>query len=589
MTANRDLRVWAAARGEDLAVDDRNTPEHIPVKTNKEGQGPGGEHPFLGGEGAIAKMEAHEGMRVALFASEETFPELVNPVQMAFDTQGRLWVAAWPTYPHWTPKQPMNDKLLIFEDDDGDGRADRCKTFSGDLHNPTGFEFWGNGVFVAMTPDILYLEDTDGDDKADVRRTVLHGIRSADTHHSANSFVLDPGGVLYFGEGTFHRTQIETPHGLVRNRDGCIWRFEPRTWKLERYVAYNFANPHGHAVDAWGQHFLHDGTGAVPFDATLFSGHLDFPHKHLRPPLLYDNRTRPCSGTTILSSRHFPEDLQGNLLVCNVIGFLGILQYRLAEKGASFAGTEVDPIVRSSDPNFRPSDVEVGPDGALYFTDWNNPLIGHMQHHLHDPSRDQRHGRVYRITYEGRPLATPSRIAGAPIEELLELLREPDDRVRFRTRIELSRHAKGEVVDAAKKWAAALDATDPNYEKYLLEALWIHQQHNVVDEKLLLRLLLSPNSRARAAAAQVLCRWRRRIPECAPSLRETRVRRALAGSPRDGSRRQFFPLGRGRRNRSELGRTRQRRLSRLHARRNLESARSVLEKRARRSWTSPGH
>ncbi len=86
-------------------------------------------------------MTVAKGMKVNLFASEEMFPEMINPVQMAFDTKGRLWVAAWPTYPHWKPKEPMNDKLLILEDTDGDGKADECKTFADDLHNPTGFEF----------------------------------------------------------------------------------------------------------------------------------------------------------------------------------------------------------------------------------------------------------------------------------------------------------------------------------------------------------------------------------------------------------------------------------------------------------------
>ena len=91
----------------------------------------------------------------------------------------------------------------------------------------------------------------------------------------------------------------------------------------------------------------------------------------------------------------------------NVIGFQGILQYKLSDKGASFAGTEEEYIVKSADPNFRPSDLKIGPDGALYFIDWHNPIIGHMQHHLRDPNRDHEHGRIYRVTYEGRPLLKP--------------------------------------------------------------------------------------------------------------------------------------------------------------------------------------
>ena len=334
------------------------------------------------------------GFRVELVASEEQFPELINPVQMAFDTRGRLWVATWPTYPHWKPKGEMNDRLVVLLDEDGDGRADRCHTFADGLHCPTGFEFWNGGVLVAQAPDVMFLKDTDGDDVADVRLRVLHGIDSADTHHTANSFAFDPGGALYFQEGTFHHTQVETPWGPpVRCANAGVFRYEPRTHKFETYVSFGFANPHGHAFDHWGQDIVVDGTGANPFHAALFSGRIDFPNKHNRPPQVYQQRTRPCPGIETLSSRHFPEDRQGNLLVANVIGFQGILEYKIRDDGSSFAATELEPLLYSSDPSFRPADLEIGPDGALYFTDWQNPIIGHMQHNLRDPSRDREHGR----------------------------------------------------------------------------------------------------------------------------------------------------------------------------------------------------
>ena len=162
MTANRDPKIWAAAQGKDYTVDDSNTPPFIPVVTNKPGAGPHGAHLFLGGEEAISKMTVAEGMKINLFASEEKFPELVSTQQMQFDAKGRLWCTAWPSYTHWKPKDEMNDKLLIFEDSDGDGKADKCTVFAGQLHNPTGFEFWNGGVIVAMAPDILFLKDERG-------------------------------------------------------------------------------------------------------------------------------------------------------------------------------------------------------------------------------------------------------------------------------------------------------------------------------------------------------------------------------------------------------------------------------------------
>jgi putative heme-binding domain-containing protein len=508
MTANRDPRIWAAAQGKDYKVDDANTQPFIPVVTNKPGQGPNGSHLFLGGEEAIAKMTVAEGMKVTLFASEEKFPELIKPVQMAFDTKGRLWVATWPSYPHWKPKDEMNDRLLILEDTNGDGKADKAITFAGGLHNPTGFEFWGGGVIVGCMPDLIFLKDTDGDDKADVRERIVHGLDSADTHHASNSFVLDPGGALYFQEGTFHHTQVESPWGPPeRCANAGVFRYEPRTKKFEVYVTFGFANPHGHVFDRWGQDFVTDGTGADTYFALTFSGRLDFPKKHGRPPKPYQQRTRPCPATEILSSRHFPDENQGNFLVGNVIGVQGILQYKFADKGSGYQGTETTPIVTSTDPNFRPADLEIGPDGALYFTDWQNPIIGHMQHNLRDPNRDHLHGRVYRVTYPSRPLVQPVKIAGEPVAALLDLLKSSEDRVRYRARIELSGRKTEDVIPALRQWITGLKD-----EHDLLEALWLFQNHNVVDVDFLKRELRCAEPRARAAATRVLRYWRDRVP-----------------------------------------------------------------------------
>lgn len=512
-TSNRDKVVWSIAQGRKALPDDSNTPETIQVISNKPGPLEGGKHEFLTGEQAISTMTVHKYMKLELFADESKFPELVNPVQMAFDTKGRLWVAVWPTYPHWKPTEPMADKLLILEDTNNDGKADVCKTFAGDIHNPTGFEFWNGGVLLAQGPDLLFLKDNDGDDKYDVKERLIHGLDTADTHHTSNSFALEPGGAVHFQEGTFHHTQVETPWGAPRRvANGAVFRYEPRTQKFDVYVSFGFANPHGHAFEKWGQDFVYDGTGAQPYHALLFSGDIDYPQKHGRPPQVYQQRTRPCAGIEILSSSHFPEEFRGNLLVLNVIGFQGVLQYKVDRKGSSFTATEVEPIVSSTDPNFRPSDIEVAPDGSIYFTDWHNPIIGHMQHNLRDPSRDKAHGRVYRVRHEGRDLVLPAKIAGQPIDALLALLKSPDERVRHRARIELSGRSSAHVVTAAQAWLTALDKKDAEYEHHRLEALWLHQSHNSVNLDLLNQVLASPEPRARAAATRVLAYWRDRVP-----------------------------------------------------------------------------
>jgi glucose/arabinose dehydrogenase/lysophospholipase L1-like esterase len=514
MTANRDRRIWAAAQGKELAVDDSNTPPFIAVKSNKPGPGPHGEYDFIDPEEAVKHMKVPAGLKVNLFASEKEFADLAKPVQMAWDPQGRLWVAVWPSYPHWKPKDDMNDKLLVLEDTNGDGKADKCTVFADHLHCPTGFEFYNNGVFVAQAPDIIFLKDTHGTGHADFSERVLDGIASADTHHTANSFVLDPGGALYFQEGVFHTTQVETPYGPpVRNANAGVYRYEPRTHKFEVYVAYDFANPHGHVFDRWGEDFVMDGTGAEPYIGACFSGLTYYPSRHKRAPKLYEQRTRPCPGMEILSSRQLPDDMQGNLLVANVIGFLGILQYKITDKAAGFEGKEVEPFVRSDDPNFRPVDLKVAPDGSVYFLEWQNPIIGHLQHHLRDPSRDHIHGRIYRVSSATRQQLQPARIAGEPIPKLLELLREPEDRVRYRARIELGGRDTKQVMSALASWAAGLDSKDPNYEHNLMEALWLHQAHNVVDEALLKRMLRASDFHARAAATRVLCYWRDRVKD----------------------------------------------------------------------------
>src|SRR5690606_15444185 len=230
-------------------------------------------------------------------------------------------------------------------------------------------------------------------------------------------------------------------------------------------------------------------------------------------------RTRPVGGAEILSSRHFPESMLGNLIVLNTIGFQALLNYRLVPDGAGLRIEEQEPLLSSSDPNFRPVDAEVGPDGALYFLDWHNPVIGHMQHNLRDRSRDRLHGRVYRITAQGRPLLTPPVIAGASIPDLLELLRSPEDRVRYRAKIELGSRPTEEVLAALRAWIDRLDAGDPDFQHHLTEALWVHQWHNRVDEALLERVLASPEPLARAAAVRVLCYWRDRVSEPLARLR----------------------------------------------------------------------
>ena len=508
MTANRDRVVWAAAKGEHLEADDSNVPPAVVVKTNLDkpqqqgGVSKIGDGTFLGGEEAIERMTLADGLSTGLFASEEMFPELINPVQLGVDPRGRLWVAAWATYPKWAPLQKMEDRLLILPDDDRDGVADRAITFA-HVHNPTGFEFWNGGVLVASAPDLLFLKDTDGDDVADVRYRILGGLDSADTHHTANNFVLGPDGFLYYQRGVFHVSNVETPwQANQESQRPGMYRFNPRTFEFS-FHAENPPNAHGISFDYWGYHYATDGTGGRAFQVVA-AGNDGFKMRKL-----LNHTVRPVASSGVLSSSHFPAKYQGNFLLLNTIAFLGIKQYTLAfdEVTGEVNGTEAEDFMQSSDPNFRPTDLEVGDDGALYVSDWCNPIVGHMQHNTRDPMRDHAHGRIYRFTADGQPLADHVAVHGEPIEALLELLKHPVNGIRHRAQIELSARDTKAVITATRKWVEQFDIRKREDAHHLLEALWLHQQHNVENRELLERLLNSPEPHARIAARRVERLW----------------------------------------------------------------------------------
>src|SRR5262249_16642802 len=210
-----------------------------------------------------------------------------------------------------------------------------------------------------------------------------------------HAFTYDPGGALYWQEGTFHHTQGETPYGPQRVRDAGVFRYEPRTERFEIYVSYPFADPWGHYFDRLGQDFVACASGGANYYATAFSGQVEYPTKHGGLEQFLKMQWRPTCGCELVSSRNFPDETQGDYLLNNCIGFQGVLRYHVKEDKSGFHADPIEPLLQSSDPCFRPVDLEFGPDGALYVLDWFNPLVGHMQHSLRDPNRDTRHGRIW--------------------------------------------------------------------------------------------------------------------------------------------------------------------------------------------------
>lgn len=515
MTANRDVKVRARANGGDAKVDDSNVPPPIPVISNVGGGSQSssaekeGNTNYLTAEHSMAKMTLAKGFKANIYADESRFPEIANPVQMQVDGKGRLWVAAWKTYPKWEPLKKMDDSLVILHDDNKDGVADRSTIFA-HVHNPLGFEFWNGGVIVTSQPDILFLRDTNGDDVADERYVLFQGTDSADTHHAANNLIYGPDGGIYWQSGVFMQHNHEHPWGpSLEASASAMYRFDPRRYTIA-FHAPNSPNPHGTAFDGWGYHYANDGTGGQSFQVVPND-------KGFTMRQLLVKEVRPVPADEIVSSTNFPDEMQGNFLVCNTIGFLGIKQYKLhregyTEGGKNFKfgevwGTPTEEMLNSSDKNFRPTDAIFGEDGALYVADWQNVIIGHMQHNIRDPQRDKTHGRVYRIVNASRPLQKPVAIDGQPIAALLKNFAHPTVGVRHRTRVELSERKTDDVMAEAKKWISTLDPKKKEDAQQLLEALWLHQQHNVRNRELLDLVLNSPEPHAALAAKTVKHHW----------------------------------------------------------------------------------
>jgi len=527
MTANRDTRIWARAQGKEVALSESNVPPPVPVISNVGGGSKSssamkeGRLEYISGEEGIKRLAVAKGFKVNLFADEARFPQLINPVQMQFDSKGRLWAAVWPTYPKWEPLKPMNDALIILHDDDNDGRADRVTEFA-KVQNPLGFEFWNGGVIVTCMSDLLFLKDTNGDGVADVRTVLLQGLDSSDTHHGANNLISGPDGAIYWQSGVFMVHNHEHPWGpSLQSGASAMYRFDPRRFTIAMHAA-NSPNPHGTSFDYWGYQYATDGTGGRAYQVRPDG-------EGFKMFELLKKEVRPVTASEVVSSTHFPESMQGDFLICNVIGFLGIKHYHLErnpETGAVWGepagdeltvattnadGTKTEEKSRgflmSGDKNFRPADAIFAPDGSLYFADWHNVIIGHMQHNVRDPNRDHRHGRIYRVTAEGRPLQKPVAIDGQPIPALLENLKSPIDGVRHRTRIELSGRHSEEVIAATKQWMKQFNPHKVEDSHHLLEALWLHQQHNVRDPELLTLVLSSHEPHARHAATTVKHLW----------------------------------------------------------------------------------
>lgn len=490
--------------------------------------------PIAPPEEYLKSFQVADGFQVNLFASEGEFPELESPLAISFDYKGRLWVLCAPTYPHPYPGEVADCKLIILDDTDNDGKADKLTVFADKLNIPTGFVIDANGVaYVGQAPDLWKLTDTDGDDVADRKEMVYSGFGMPDSHHTISAFTWDPNGGIMMAEGVFTKTNVETPYGTQRTVDAAVWRFDPRTHKLIAVSHTSHPNPWGHTYDAYGQSIYMDTSGSHHYNfSSLISPYIGANKPKKSPPML--KRGRPNAGSEIIYSAHWPEEYQGVYVHSQCIGFLGTHADKLVSDGSKNSGYATKPmpqaILSSKISNYRPVCTEIGQDGAMYIVDWVNPLIGHMQFNLRDPRRDKIHGRIYRVSHKTNPVLEKIDLTKLDIAGLLKVIETTTEQnTRDRARRLLQSMHKDAVVKAVDDWLfRELDprAREYDYEQMSLEALWIQQAHGVYDTRVIDEVTRARNPQVLAGAIRAI-RYGLQFKDMAPDNAESFIARAV--------------------------------------------------------------
>ena len=456
----------------------------------------------------LAAFKLPEGFEISLWADESN--GVVKPIQMRWDTRGRLWVIGSVTYPQIKPGEEPNDKVIILEDTDNDGKADKTTVFADGLMIPTGLELGNGGVYVGESEKMWFMKDTDGDDKADVKEVLFRGFGTGDNHQNLNSFRWTPGGELLFCQGLHAYSHVETAYGVVSLEGAGLWRLRPHQMRLDAWYGgpAEPQNPWGFAFTDAGLPLMTAGNnGGVyfPFPEMIRDGKSD---AHIN--VWHNPGTRKSSNPEIVRSAHFPDDWQGVFLSGGYINN-SVWALKIEDDGAGYKLTDIPPLVQSTNSAFRPVDVKFGPDGALYLCDWFNPIIGHYQASFRHPDRDKKHGRIWRITAKGRPLNQPPKIAGATIKELLDNLKSKDEWTLYATRIELSSRKKEEVLKAARNYwrkiAADITPKDAEILRLIFQTLHIFEWLDAPEPELLELVLNQGESAMSVYAAGVIVRW----------------------------------------------------------------------------------
>ncbi|MEK0446820.1 MAG: hypothetical protein RLZZ399_2141 [Verrucomicrobiota bacterium] len=442
------------------------------------------QHPFTA-KGSMERIQVPADMHLELFADA---PQIGKPIAMAWDARGRCWVAVTSDYPHGVnPSGPGNDKIIICEDTDGDGRADRFTVFAEGLNIPTGLCFVNGGLMVAQPPHFVFLKDTNGDDKADTREVVFGGMWGiGDTHAQASNLHYGYDNWLYGAVG-YSGFKGKVGEEMVDFRQGT-YRFRPDGSKLE--FLHQFSNnTWAHSANESGDQF-----GGTANGAPIFYGGLPvrlFPEgmrgmsakkinvvseahaitPNFRQVDVFNGYTAACGSSFVYSSK-LPARMQGKALVCEpTMKLVALMDVR--PQGAGYTALDGMNVFASSDEWTSPVYAEVGPDGAIWIADWQNFIIQHNPTpslekggfagktgpggaHEND-LRDHSRGRIYRVVWNHAKPGKVRPLEGAPVADWVAALDSDTQYWRLTAQRLLVESARPEAVDLLRRVVAAND------------------------------------------------------------------------------------------------------------------------------------
>lgn len=375
--------------------------------------------PALAPLDAAARMSLPPGFKVSLFAGE---PDVLQPIAMTFDDRGRLWVVECFSYPEKI--QDRDDRVVIFEDTDNDGRFNKRTVFWDKGVNCTGIEYGFGGIWLTATPNLLFIPDRDGDDKPDGEpQIVLDGFDLKARHNKVNGLAWGPDGWLYGMNGILSNSLLGPPGtpDAERTPMNCgVWRWHPTKHRFE-VVAHGTTNPWGLDFDQNGQLFITNCVIEHVFHVTPGSRFKrmfgqDFnPHTYQLMETCADhihwaggpwqesrgNQPKHSDaggghahvGCLIYQGQNWPAEYHNNLFTCNIHG-LRVNRDVLEPKGSSYVAHHGADFLKSADTWFRGISIKTGPDGGVYLSDWSDTGECHNYKEV-----DRTNGRIYKITY----------------------------------------------------------------------------------------------------------------------------------------------------------------------------------------------